>query len=140
MTRSQLLQNIENLFDYKCVTDIFGNEYIFYSSSNWDHVENEGKEDKTALEAIENHVHLLDHVKLKELKVLTSFAHWLAKTMLSALEAKYPEKKFVVYITISIGDSFIVRFHQQWPNESYYFNPDFLNTSKEKIIMYESHR
>ena len=60
----------------------------------------------------------------------------LGETQLNALTAKYPDKEFCVFVTVDIGESMIIRFHQVWKNEPPYYNPDDFNSDKTKVLMF----
>jgi len=113
-----------------------GNEYVVCRGSVCKSLT--GIDDKTAFEALENHVHLLDCINQKEAKQLESIGFDLGKALLASLKFTYPDKNFYVFVTIHIGGSFIIRFHQKWEGEPAYINPDdFKNHKKEKIIMFQ---
>lgn len=134
VNRLKNFQTLTGLFTFKILTDEKGNEYILYRSSTIEDLT--GIEDKTAFEALENHVHLLDNIKRKEFKPLSAIGSDLAKALLASLKYNFPDKKFVVYVTVHIGEDFIIRFHQQWEGEPIYMNPDDFNSKKDvKVIM-----
>ncbi len=64
MKRIEYLARIAGLFRFKTVTDDEGNEFVLYADSPIDRVEH--IRDRTAFEAVENHVHLIDNVKKEE--------------------------------------------------------------------------
>lgn len=136
MKNLQTLQLISNLFSFKVICDKKGTEYVVFKNSTINNI-TEDIRDRTAFEAQENHVHLLDHIRKKEVDTLAYIGSNLAKALLHSLKAAFIEKDFVVFLTISINDSMIIRFHQRWNNEEYYYNiadesPD------SRIIMFES--
>ena len=64
MKRTEYFKLIADLFAFKTISDEKGNEYVLLSASELDSVQN--IEDKTAFEAPENRIHLLDRVKKEE--------------------------------------------------------------------------
>ena len=93
--------------------------------------------DKTEFEATENHVHILDRIKINEFNELFPIAEKLGQALLNALKYNYPEKRFVVFATIDLNDSFIIRFHQQWSGEVYYYNTADFTSSNSKVLMFD---
>ena len=77
--------------------------------------------DKTAFEAVETHVHLLDNLSKRECVELEGLIQTLGHTLLSRLHAQYPDRDFTVYVTLS-RDTVIARFHQRWPGEPPYYD------------------
>lgn len=116
-----ILRQISDLFEYKIVLDLNKVEYVLFKSSNIGNLD-DTIDDKTAFEALENHVHLIDNIKKSEYGELTQIGKKLALAMLNNLRIAFPNKKFVVFVTLS--DSMIIRFHQQWENEPEYFTVD----------------
>ena len=108
------------LLDTEVVTDKYGNEFVLLSGMHkeisWEVL------DKTEFEAIENHVHVLDNLSNAEVCELKQIAPNLCKCIQNALHMKYPHKEFCVYATASVHDSFILRSHQLWDNESPYYD------------------
>lgn len=82
-------------------------------------------EDKTQCEAVSNHFHIFDRVNKKYVPSITSICIKIAENMLSALKNTFPDKKFVVLLSINPGDSTIIRFHQIWENEPLYYDLDY---------------
>ena len=80
MNRIEWLERLTEAYRFKEVASEDGYTYILRESYEQEKV---GKiEDKTAFEAVENHVHLLDRVKLKEYKKLEKEYAELIKNML----------------------------------------------------------
>lgn len=136
MKKIELLKEFSEIFGFKTVTDKNGNEYVVCADSVLDKIGFE-PEDKTQFEAVENHIHLIDNVKKSDFEKLTEIGKILGETQLSALKAKYPDKEFCVFVTIDIGESMIIRFHQIWKNEPVYYNPDNFNSDTTKILMFK---
>ena len=135
MRKTELLKSVANLFDFKTLTDKNGNEYVVYADSKITETDFD-VEDKTQFEAVENHAHLADNVKKSDFEDLIEVGKVLGGTQLNALKAKYPDKEFCVFVTVDVGDSMIIRFHQVWENEPVYYNPDDFNSDKTKILMF----
>ena len=120
MDRIEWLERLTEAYRFKEVASEDGYTYILRESYEQEKV---GKiEDKTAFEAVENHVHLLDRVKLKEYKKLEKIAPTLCTTLLASLKYQYPSRSFSAYVTITLHDSMILRFHQNWDGEPPYYD------------------
>ncbi len=135
MSKIEFLKIISDLFDFKTLTDKNGNEYVIYANSKITETDFD-IEDKTQFEALENHVHLIDSVKKNDFNDLIETGRILGETQLNALKAKYPDKEFCVFVTVDVGESMIIRFHQVWENEPVYYNPDDFNSDKTKVLMF----
>lgn len=125
------LEELAHFAKTELKTDPYGNEYVLLSGVVKDFQGFEGEiGDKTAFEAVANHVHILDNVTAGELRQLAEVAPRLCRTLLALLCEKYPGKQFVVYAGAVLHDSFIIRFHQPWPGEPRYYERD-ISTDKE---------
>ena len=122
ITRSCPLKKFALFFDTEIITDKNGNDFVVLSDDYGDL--NYEIHDKTEFEAVNNHIHILDHISGAELEEIKEIAMELCKWIQFTLQAKYPDKQFYVYATASKQDSFILRFHQQWENECPYYSPD----------------
>ena len=76
--------------------------------------------DRTAAEALYNHVHVADLLGISMSSVANrkraeSFAVALALSWAERLSSQFPRRRFRVYITTD--DEPIVRFHREWPGE-----------------------
>lgn len=120
MKSINLLNSIATLFQFKLIKDSKGNEYTLLQNNHLKSIEN--IEDKTAFEAIENHVHIPVKVKKSNFDNMCSIGKILGKTLLSCLKQEFPSKSFVVFVCISIGGSIVIRFHQKWENEPLYYD------------------
>lgn len=58
--------------------------------------------------------------------------------MLNCLKWNYPEKQFMVYVSLRMYDSMIIRFHQKWENEEPYCNPHDFTSENEKVFLFET--
>ena len=117
---------------FKQLTDCYGNEFIVWENSEIDE-QMIGVQDKTEFESIENHIHIVDNIKENEFASLCKFGQTLCKHILSQLQQNFPDKKFVVYVSIRIGDSMILRYHQDWENEVHYYDQE-IKSKKERLI------
>lgn len=135
MRKFELLRAFSEMFDFKTVTDENGNEYVIYANSVLSEIGSELK-DKTQFEAVENHIHLIDNVKKYDFDELIEIGKVLGETQLSVLKSKYPDKEFCVFVTVDIGESMIIRFHQVWENEPVYYNSDDFNSEKTRVLMF----
>lgn len=131
--RVEIIDQMSDFFQTELVKDRRGNEYVLLKSLDWHFGESSNEpDDKTAFEAGQNHIHILDNLSRVELKYLRTTAQNLCDGILSMLCGLYPNKQFFVYASASLHDSFIVRFHQAWPGEPAYFE-GFPSTKKEWV-------
>lgn len=136
MKRVEYFQQITDLFRFKTITDEEKREFVLFSQCNCDSVEN--VQDKTEFEAYENHIHLINYLKKEEFYYLIPIAKTLGQAVLDCLSWNYPEKKFMVYVSLHMYDSMIIRFHQKWENEQPYCNPQDFNSENEKVFLFET--
>ncbi len=135
MKRVEYFGLVANLFQFKTVTDEDGNEYVLLADNGIDSLEQ--IEDKTEFEAIQNHVHLLDRITKKEIRELTAVGMKLGQALLESLRFHYPNKEFIVFVSMRLKHSFIIRFHQKWKGEEPYYNPEDFDSEEEKVLMFE---
>lgn len=134
MRRIEYYEQITDLFEFKTVSDECGNEYVLFKQSNCDHIS--GIKDRTEFEACENHVHLMDNVKKDEFTRLIPVVKRLGEAVLQCLKSEYPQKQFMVFVSLHLNDSMIIRFHQKWENEKPYCNPEDYKSEKEKVFVF----
>lgn len=108
-----LSKNLLSLFAFKTVSDAAGNTFVLPAAFDETNLTDETIADKTAFEAVETHMHLLDNLSKRECAELEGLADTLGHTLLSRLNAQYPDRDFLVYVTLS-HDGMIARFHQHW--------------------------
>lgn len=135
MKEINLLNTIASLFKFKLIKDSEGNEYILFYNNQLDFIEN--IEDKTAFEAIENHIHIIEKVKKSDFDNVCSIGKILGKALLSCLNQEFPDKTFVVFVCVGIGQSLIIRFHQKWGNEPLYYDVSGNYEKGTKIFIFE---
>ena len=136
MKRIEYLVTIMRLFQFRTVLDEEGNEYVLLKEN--DGIPSKNVEDKTEFEAVHNHVHLFDYVKKNEFDALIAEGKLLGRTLLENLNYRYPEKRFFVFVTVSLNDSMIVRFHQIWDGEEPYYNPADFDPEKDRVLMFQT--
>lgn len=136
MTRVEYIESIVELFNFKTILDEHGNEYVLFANSLCETVHN--VIDKTEFEAYENHVHIVDNVKKSEFEHLVGVSRKLGKVLLDSLKLHYPNRQFVVYVSIHLHDSMIIRFHQKWENEEPYLCPEDFQLKDEKVFAFET--
>lgn len=129
------LEQISALFRFKSITDEHQNEYILFENSALDTVR--GIKDKTAFAAVENHVHIVENIKKNEFEKLALIGSSLGKAVLCSLKNRYPDKHFMVYVSLLLHDSMIIRFHQKWENEQAYYDPAHFSGEDERVILFE---
>ncbi len=115
-----LAESLLSLLEFKTIADECGNEFVVYKSSNITEIKD--IEDKTAFEALENHVHIFDNITKCQKESAVYFSKKLGKILLDNLSYKFPQKHFVVFVTVNT--SVIIRFHQKWNDEPWYYMID----------------
>lgn len=135
MKKLEYFQLISNLFKFKIICDEHNNEYVLFAQNSLCYVEKIS--DRTQFEACENHIHLIDNLKKEEYASCIEVAQSLGKALLYCLHATYPERQFVVFVSLRLNDSMIIRFHQRWQNEAPYFNPNDFASDQETVLKFE---
>ena len=115
--------------------DKTGNEYVLFANSSINYLPEIS--DKTAFESLENHIHLLYNVRKEEYKNLIEVGEKLGQAVLESLQYHYPTKRFVVFVSVKLNDSMIIRFHQKWENEEPYYDPNDFNSEKDRVLKFE---
>lgn len=135
MKKIDFFQLLSSLFDFKTISDEMGNEFVLFSQNRTEPITS--IKDRTEFEALENHVHLLDNIKKDEFEKLIPIAENLGSAILNSLKCRYPNKNFIVFVSICLNDSMIIRFHQKWDGEDPYYITSEFTSPKEKIISFE---
>lgn len=131
---NQIIKEFEDSFTcHKIVTG--GNEYVFIYDEN---TNVNIFDDKTKLEALTNHVHLIKEDICLCKKYLLIIADNLGLFVLNYLTRKFPGNKFIVYVEISNKNAITIRFHQQWNNEEYHYDIYNLNYKDTTIKYYKN--
>lgn len=130
-----LLNKYLDLFEFKTFTDTKGNEFVLYRSIDTRQFADIDVDDRTAFEAVQNHVHIFDNIRQSEKEAVTALMKRLGELMIDILSFEYPRKHFVVFVTV--GDGAIIRFHQKWKDESWYYDVECEYEDSE-IIMFEN--
>ena len=136
MKRLEYWESVADLFRFKIISDEFGNEFVVLKNSKLERIA--GVRDKTEFEAIENHVHILDNIKKGEFERLLDIGQVIGNAVLHSLTIQYPTKQFVIFVTINLHDSMIIRFHQKWENEAFYYDPVAFTAPDERVFRFES--
>ena len=136
MKRIELLNSISGMFEFKSIHDASNNEFVLFKENTLDSVD-EGL-DKTSFESSQNHKHLIDNIKKDEFLALIPIANSFGNALLCNLKYYYPKKHFLVFVSIRLYDSMIIRFHQKWENEESFCNPDEFTSPNEKVFMFEA--
>ena len=105
-------------------SDPAGNELVFLCTDQAPPVSvfQDVVPDRTACEAVENHVHLLDGpIRKRDMPAARCFSTAVAEHLFQALTCAYPDKTFLVFLTLH-ADGAIIRFHQCWPGEPPYYD------------------
>lgn len=90
--------------------------------------------DKTAYEAVNNHMHLLDDLSDAAFAELAADAPVLCQIIYRNIRLQYPQKRLAVYAEVSRHDSLTVRFHQVWNQERPYWNPEDFASGDARIF------
>ena len=105
-------------------SDPAGNEFVFLCTDQTSLIPSfqDAVPDRTACEAVENHVHLLDGpIRKRDMPAARRFSTAVAENLFRALTCAYPDKSFFVFLALHT-DGAIVRFHQCWPGEPPYYD------------------
>ncbi len=127
------LNEFISLFDFANIS-FGGDEFILLKSCGITKI-TEPIEDKTAFEALQNHVHLFDNVKKSQQDEVCELSEKLGKLLLSALKQSFPDKHFVVFVTVD--SEVIIRFHQKWSGEPWYYITDDENAYEAKLLWFD---
>lgn len=130
------LINLSDIFFFKEVSDERGKSYILLRNNKIESIR--GIEDHVAFEAVENHVHIIDKVKKRHFGDCCTLGTNIGLALRDALAYSYPERRFVVFVSITVGESMIVRFHQCWEGETPYYDAADWSGSKEKVLCFET--
>ena len=79
-------------------------------------------DNKTQWEAMCNHFHLFEKVKMADYAIALEIGTAIAQNLLNELFNIFPDKNFVVYLQLNINETTIIRFHQIWDDEPPYFD------------------
>ena len=90
--------------------------------------------DKTQYEAFENHFHLFGRVNKENRASAKDLGIAISKNLAKELKRTFPNKSFIVFLTIDWKDSTIIRFHQMWENESPYFDAKKFDYGDTEVI------
>lgn len=135
MNKLSLYNELLDIFEFKSFHDNLGNELIILKNSSSSILEGTIIEDKTAFEALDSHFHLIDNIRRYDKQLLIGFGKKIGRLLIDRLSFSFPDKHFVVFVTIT--DSMIIRFHQKWENEPYYYcNENFGNN--EYMISFDN--
>lgn len=135
MKHIDCLELVAQLFDFKTITDEYGHEFVLLKSNSLETVSK--IDDKTQFEAVENHIHLLNYIKSIDFEKTQFIATHLGQALLWSLNANYPDKHFVVFVSLQLHDSMIIRFHQKWNDEEVYYDVSDFLSPKEKVFKFE---
>ena len=92
----------------------------------------------TVMEALDSHVHMFEHVGAKNKALAVEIGTCIAENLLKSLCEAFPEKKFVVYLSINVTDSCIVRFHQVWEGEVPYYDITKFQTDEVQLFEFKN--
>ena len=104
MRQVEYFELISNLSEFKTMMTQRGEELVFFKNATIYDID--AVEDKTWFEAAENHIHLLDNVRKSEFDALIPVAQKLGRLLLGNLKLSYPDKRFMVFVSLS-GSEFL---------------------------------
>ncbi len=130
---SDFLIDILRMFFFKTIYDRDDNEYVVFLDSNLDSVND--IEDKTLFEASENHIHLFDNIKKRNINKIEKIGEAIGELLLDRLKYCFPQKNFYVFVTYELHGSLTVRFHQDWREEQPYFDQS-IYLEREKLLSF----
>lgn len=133
MNKLSLYSELLDIFDFRTIHDNLGNELVIQKNSSADIFDGTVIEDKTAFEALDSHFHLVDNVKRYDRQALIELGEKTGRLLLDRLSFSFPDKHFIVFVTIT--DSMIIRFHQKWENEPYYYSSENLPENEYMISL-----
>lgn len=125
--RVEFICNLCDIFSTSIVEDSKGNEFVVPTGSVFvikQFIDN--ITDKTELEAGVSHIHVLDKITKREYKTICKCGKDLCNAVLGYLCNRHPGKRFYVYLTATVGDSIIVRFHQIWEGEEPFYEGPYI--------------
>lgn len=135
MRTIELLHSVARLFDFKIIEDTNGTEYVVYKDNHMDCV-GTPPEDRTAFEALVNHYHISVRQKKSDFDNACFIAQSLGNAQLAALKQAFPNKKFIVFVSVH-KDEIIIRFHQKWANEPVYYDVNGKYEDNPKLFAFE---
>lgn len=130
-----LLLRLTQLLQYGIIQDTVGNELVCIADVATGERIDYMILDKTAYEAVNNHVHLVDDITDYEHLVLAADAEIMCLLIYANLKFEYPKKRFAVFATVQRHDSFVLRFHQIWKDEQMYYMPSNISESEYVFAM-----
>ena len=96
MKKIEYFETVTDLFAFGTVCDSAGNEYVLCDAARRSFTPDMEITDKTAYEAVENHVHIADNVKKDEFERWCHIADVLGSLLADRLRARFPQKNFSV--------------------------------------------
>lgn len=130
--KTELIKNLIIIFNYKTLCDKNGEMFVLPFECGINDIseyEFDDFEKKTAFEALQTHIHLMEHLSLREFFYCQKISPIIGKTVLKNLKTRFPDKHFFVFLEMKWRGSFIIRFHQEWEKDFTYYD---LNNTKAK--------
>lgn len=137
MRTIDLMESVVDIFNFKVVRDECGNEYVLYGKSGFDSACGMNITDRTEFEAVENRTYIANNVKKSEFGRWIGVMNELGGLLADRLRKQFPQKKFIVFVTVSLNDSAIIRFHQRWHNELPYYDVSIPCSDGEYLASFE---
>jgi len=93
--------------------------------------------DKTAIESLENHIHISEKLGIRTCFKLFLVAKKIGEVWAEKLKMEFPSRNFRIYLNYS--DDIILRFHQVHEGESNWLNESDWSSeiSKGKLIVWD---
>lgn len=128
------LIQLSQLLHYKIVRDPKHHELIVLECCSQSDTITFEVSDKTEYEAMNNHIHFLGDITESEFSFLLTISKLLCQCIHANLKQEFPERRFAVYASVHLHDSFIIRFHQIWQGELLYYSPDDFNSGEDRVF------
>lgn len=135
MKRVTFIKKLIELTSFKTLRDNSGNEFVLFANSSITTVP--PFYDRTSFESSENHVHVFHNITLEEFHILLPLASQFGNMLLSSLKQAFPEKHFMVFVSVHLNDAFTIRFHQKWPGELPFCDPLNFQNGDERVFCVE---
>ena len=117
------------------VMDMDGNEFVRLIEGDRPQNPVIRIQDKTQYEATFNHFHLNEGRIGRKLVSAKQWGTAIAQNLAQELKKAYPDKKFLVFLTVNREDM-IIRFHQEWENEPPYYDPAVTYADHTEVLCF----
>ena len=134
----QLVNLLPVIYPIFCtVKDPAGNEFVRLDEGSIPQDPENVVRDRTQYEAVWNHVHLAEGRIKNNREQLKIWGTAVAENLVKTLRETYPEKRFLVFLTIN-NEGMILRFHQKWKGEPPYYDLSRKYEDDSEIFVFDS--